>query len=178
MINSQINILAQAKTYLHSVTVSQYQQIINPLFISSAGAHMRHILDHYTAILMGFSAGFVDYDLRSRGGEIETDIDKALVLIGEVENFLLSLSKEQLQQKIQLSTEVSIDKKQVEVVMSTLARELVFVGSHAIHHFAMIEQISKTQLLATPEQFGIAPATATFLRGDTSEKIGGNKCAH
>lgn len=184
MINSQICILAQAKNYLYAVTASQYTQIVTPLFISSAGAHIRHILDHYTAIITGLKTGIVDYDKRSRGGSVETDIDSALALITEIECFLLSLSEKQLQQTIQLSTEVSVEFKQVERVNTTLARELVFMGSHAIHHFAMIDQISKAQKLVTPEQFGIAPATATFLRANANanekreEKKSDTQCVH
>ncbi|GLS90941.1 hypothetical protein GCM10007916_20080 [Psychromonas marina] len=166
MINSQINILAQAKSYLHSVTSTQYRAVISPLFISSAGQHIRHILDHYIAIKEAIHSGTINYDKRSRGGTIETDIDAAMAQLDEIEEFLLSLSKIQLQQTIQLSTEVSVEKKQVEVVDTTLARELIFVGSHAIHHFAMIGQISKAQKLTIPEQFGIAPATATFMRDE------------
>lgn len=170
MINSQINILAQAKSYLHAVTTEQYREVVTPLFISSAGQHIRHILDHYVSIMDAIHTGIVDYDKRTRGAPVETDIDVALTLLSEIEIFLLSLTPLQLQQKMRLSTEVSVDKKQVEVVDSSLIREIIFVGSHTIHHFAMIEQISKAQKLSTPAQFGIAPATATFMRGD--------KCAH
>jgi len=167
MINSQINILAQAKSYLSVVTTEQYREVIAPLFISSSGQHLRHILDHYVAIMQGLDIGLIDYDKRSRGGMIESDIAAAAALISEIDAFLLSLSDAQLQEQIQLSTEVCVAKKQVAVVNTTLARELIFAGSHAIHHFAMIEQISKAQQLVTPEQFGLAPATATFMR-DTS----------
>ena len=164
MVNTQINILAQAKRYLSSVTNAQYTQIVSPLFISSAGMHMRHILDHYSALISGEKIGLIDYDKRSRGGVIESDIKQALALISKIENFLISLSKAQLQMALKLSTEICVEKKHVEIVDSTLIRELVFVGSHAIHHFAMIQQISKAQDIATPDQFGIAPATASFLR--------------
>ena len=164
MINSQIIILVQAKTYLKAVTSEQYNEVVIPLFISSAGAHMRHILDHYLAIMNGLENGLIDYDKRSRGGTVESDPAMALDLISKIESFLLSLSSVQLSNTIQLSTEVCVEKKLVEIVDTTLARELVFAGSHSIHHFAMIEQISKAQKLPTPEQFGIAPATATFMR--------------
>lgn len=172
MIRSQIKILAQAKHYLNAATPTQYNEIVTPLFISSTGAHMRHILDHYKAIMIGFDKGCIDYDKRSRGGRVETDIEQALALISEIDVFLSSLTTNQLQQEIQLSTEVCVEKKQIEIVNTTLARELIFAGSHAIHHFAMIGQISKAQNLTIPEQFGIAPATATFLRDSQ------NKCAH
>jgi len=176
MINSQISILAQAKVYLQSISPARYTEIVKPLFISSAGAHIRHILDHYLSIINGLEEGCIDYDKRSRGGVIESDTVAALSLIAEIESFLASLSQKQLKQQILLSTEVSVEKKQVEIVDTTLARELVFAGSHAIHHFAMIEQISKAQKASTPDKFGIAPATATFLRGNDNDKD--EKCAH
>lgn len=164
MINSQINILAQAEDYLRLVTSEQYRQVISPLFSSSSGQHIRHVLDHYVSIIKGISTGLVDYDKRNRGGKVESDIEEALVLISEIKLFLLSLTAGQLSRTIQLSTEVNIECKQVALVNTTLARELVFVGGHAIHHFAMVEQISKAQNLTTPSQFGIAPSTATFIR--------------
>lgn len=170
MINSQITILEQAEIYLNAVSDYSYTQIVKPLFISSAGAHMRHILDHYKAIKAGLDKPFIDYDKRERGGEVETSSVIALKEVKKIKAFLLSLSQAQLKQQIILSTEVSITEKQIELVETTVARELVFSGSHAIHHFAMIDQIAKAQQLDVPEQFGIAPATATFLRSE--------KCAH
>ena len=170
MINSQITILEQAEAYLNAVSDSSYRQIVEPLFISSAGAHMRHILDHYKAIKTGLDKQFIDYDKRERGGEIETSPMAALKEVKKIKAFLHSLSQAQLKQLVTLSTEVSITEKQVELVETTVARELVFAGSHAIHHFAMIDQIAKAQHLDVPTQFGIAPATATFLRAE--------KCAH
>jgi len=166
MINSQVSVLEQAKSYLKTVTTEQYKEVVSPLFISSAGAHVRHILDHYLSIMNGLQHGIIDYDKRSRGGNVETDIEAALALVSKIENFLLSLKPTQLTTQIQLSTEVNIEEKRVEVVGTTLARELVFVGSHAIHHFAMISQISKAQKMTTPDKFGIAPATATFMRDE------------
>ena len=178
MISSQINTLSLAKSYLNAATPCQYTEVISPTFISSAGAHMRHILDHYVAIMNGVEIGLIDYDKRRRGGSVEKDINMALQQITKIEAFLLSLTDQLLDKSIKLSTEISVEKKQVKIVSTTLARELIFVASHAIHHFAMIEQISKAQKSSTPEQFGIAPATATFLRSDNNNEVSGdNKCA-
>ena len=46
MLNSQLEILAQGHAYLEGVTKEDYSQVVTPNFISSAGAHMRHIIDH------------------------------------------------------------------------------------------------------------------------------------
>ncbi len=164
MIESQLIILQQAKTYLTSVSEQQYTQIISPYFMSSAGAHMRHILDHYYAIINGLSEGLIDYDKRSRGGIIESSPKAALQSIQEISDFLNALTAHQLQQTIKLSTEISVTDKQVAIVDTSLAREIIFTGSHAVHHLATIKHIAQAQEIEVEGSLGIAPATATFLR--------------
>ncbi|PKF61786.1 hypothetical protein CW745_10755 [Psychromonas sp. psych-6C06] len=164
MINSQIQILAQAESYLLSVTPEQYQEIKSPQFISSSGQHLRHVLDHYVAMIRGLKVGCIDYDKRSRGGYVESDIEAARNLILEIKSWLLVLTDQLLTKPLMLSTEVCIEEKRVITMTTSLARELVFASSHAIHHFAMMAQISKAQNIAIPDNFGLAPATATFMR--------------
>jgi len=164
MIESQLIILQQAKTYLKSVSEQQYTQIISPYFMSSAGAHMRHILDHYYAIINGLAEGLIDYDTRRRGGIIESCPQAALQSIQEISDFLNALTEKQLQQTIKLSTEISVTDKQVAIVDTSLAREIIFTGSHAVHHLATIKHIAQAQEIEVEGNLGIAPATATFLR--------------
>ena len=100
MIKSQIIILQQALQYLESVNEEQYTEIIAPFFMSSAGAHMRHILDHYYSIINGLKDGVIDYDKRSRGGTIETKLTAAKSAISEISDFLNKLTNDELQQTI------------------------------------------------------------------------------
>ena len=164
MIESQLIILQQANTYLASVSEQQYTQVISPTFMSSAGAHMRHILDHYYSVINGFPEGLIDYDKRSRGGLIESCPKAAQKSIEEISAFLAALTTEILQTKVKLSTEISVVDKQVAIVDTTLGREVIFVGSHAVHHLATIKHIAQAQKLDVEGSLGIAPATATFLR--------------
>jgi len=164
MIKSQITILQQALDYLESVTEAQYTEVIAPFFMSSAGAHMRHILDHYYAIINGLESGFIDYDKRSRGGSVETKLSAAKSSISEITAFLNGLSDEDLKQNVELSTEISVDDKRVAIVGTSVAREIVFAGSHTVHHLATIKHIAQMQNVEVDKELGIAPATATFLR--------------
>jgi len=164
MIPSQLEVLAQGKDYLASVTLSQYNEIIKPNFISSAGAHVRHILDHYQAIMDGEKQCLIDYDLRVRGSDIETNPETAKQKILQISEWLLQLSEAELDKEVTLSTEISVSNKQIAKVKTTIGRELVFAASHSVHHYAMIAQISLAQNKPLPELFGIAPATATYLR--------------
>jgi hypothetical protein len=164
MITSQIEILEQARLYLRSITQEEYVEIISPNFISSAGSHVRHIIDHYQSVISGIETGIIDYDLRLRGSKVEEKPQLALDKFDEIEAWMSSLTESDLNQIITLSTEVSTSTKEVQVVQTSLARELIFVGSHAVHHYAMITQISFAQSSTANTSFGIAPATATFLR--------------
>ncbi len=170
MIQSQSEILSQAKMYLTNVSEQEYNEILKPNFISSAGAHMRHIIDHYKAIKAGIKTNYIDYDVRLRGGEIEKIPEKAIAEIDQIIAWIKELKTDDLNKTIHLSTEVSILENKIAKVQTTLARELVFAGSHAVHHFAMIAQIALAQKSKVPPYFGIAPATATYLRNQ--------KCAH
>ena len=169
MITSQLEIIEQGQLYLNTVSTKDYTDIISPNFMSSAGSHMRHIIDHYLAIITGLNNDFVDYDVRVRGSQLESSPALAIDKLNEIAVWIKSLCEDELNQMITLSTEVSVINKNVQKVQTSVARELVFAGSHAVHHYAMIAQISFAQqnILQTkelPQYFGLAPATATFLR--------------
>lgn len=164
MLSSQLEILSQGKLYLNTVSESDYTAIISPNFISSAGSHMRHIIDHYLAIISGSENGLIDYDVRLRGNKIELSPQLAIEKLNEIADKILNFSANELNKIIPLSSEVSVTNKNIQTVKTSIARELMFAGSHAVHHYAMIAQITFAQKASLPECFGIAPATATFLR--------------
>ncbi len=169
MITSQLEIIEQGQLYLNTVSKKDYTEIISPNFISSPGSHMRHIIDHYLAIISGLNSEIIDYDIRVRGSQLESSPLLAIDKLNEIAVWLKSLCEDELSKMIILSTEVSVTNKNVQKVQTSVARELVFAGSHAVHHYAMIAQISfaqqsTVQSKALPESFGLAPATATFLR--------------
>ena len=47
---------------------------------------------------------------------------------------------------------------------STMVRELQFLLSHTVHHFALISTMNSINNIATPEDFGIAPSTLAHRR--------------
>jgi len=164
MIEAHLEVLAQASSYLMEVGTPRYVQVLSPRFMSSAGSHMRHILDHYTALRAGLQCGEVDYTVRSRGSAIESDPVAALARLDAIEAWLTHLPDAQLREPLSLRTEVSVSRREVANVPTTLARELVFAASHAVHHFAMIGQIASQQGQVLARGFGVAPATASHLR--------------
>mgnify|MGYP000675192152 CR=1 FL=1 len=164
MIVSQLQIIEQGLSYLESVSKEDYTAIVSPNFISSAGSHIRHIIDHYQAIISGVNNELIDYDIRQRGSDVECSPTLASEKLLQIAEWVNSQTEEMFNKPILLSTEVSVMNKNIQQVSTSVARELVFAGSHAVHHFAMIAQISFAQKNTQPLSFGLAPATATFLR--------------
>jgi len=168
MLTSQLEIIKQGQDYLNTLinnnNNADYRKVLSPLFISSAGAHMRHIIDHYLALIAGLPLGKVDYDVRHRNSEVALEPKLALDKLTQISYWLKSLASTDLTRALILSTEISVHEKNVQSVPTSLARELVFAGSHAVHHYAMIAQIAQQQKIVLPSCFGIAPATATYLR--------------
>ncbi|MCW8356195.1 hypothetical protein N5P32_09910 [Marinomonas pontica] len=79
--------------------------------------------------------------------------------------WLTGLSEKQLKTSVTIVTEVSVTHTQDCLMTSTLEREITFAALHANHHFAMINVAASLMNKPMDDDFGIAPATATFLRG-------------
>lgn len=112
----------------------------------------------------GLETGFIDYDRRHRGSKIETNKGAAIELLEKIKAWLVTLNEEILGAEMRCSIEVSVSEKLKADVRTTLERELIFAASHAVHHYALISIAAKMQDIKIGEDFGLAPATATFLR--------------
>lgn len=163
-VSSLLETISQAKTFLTGFSTEHYQTVVTPHFSSSAGAHMRHILDHYLALQEGLEQGLVNYNKRNRHSNFESCPIAALKVWQELETWLSELSPIQGDLPLTVVCETSVNQTQNTQTQSTLARELVFVSSHAIHHFSLLAVISSLLGTNTGSQFGIAPSTATYLR--------------
>ncbi len=163
MIPSQLEILEQGIRYLTSITDQQYQSIVRPHFSSSAGAHFRHILDHYLA-LKNMTDGVVDYNVRHRYCQIETDRLAAIQASQELMQWLQGLPLGQMKQPVTVISEISVSEAKSCASPSSFGRELIFVSSHAVHHFAILKIIASLQGAILESNLGLAPATASFQR--------------
>lgn len=164
IISGSIEVIEQGEQFLQTVSASSYNKVLTPYFNSSSGEHMRHILDHFISLMNGYKSGLVDYDLRNRKSNIESDHHKALLQLTELKQWILTLDVNTLGDALTIKTEVSVFEKKPALLESSLARELIFVTSHAVHHFSIISIAMQLQDISIDESFGIAPATATYLR--------------
>lgn len=163
MSSSYVRIVEQAIELLESLTTEEYQSELKPNFPSSIGAHIRHIIDHFLAIQAGLSAGHIDYNKRHRHNQIEQFPQLAIEQLESIIRWISELTDEVRESKVQVTTEIDISHTKSASCESTIERELIFVTSHAIHHYALIRIICNLLDKQLPEFFGYAPATITHL---------------
>ncbi len=163
-LEGQLETVQQAKEFLLGLTAENYQMVIKPHFASSAGTHMRHILDHYLALQDGLNQGLVNYNKRNRYSNVESCPQTALLQWQKVEQWLKEVSQLDAEMPLTVVCETSVNETQNTQTTSTLARELVFVSSHAIHHFSLLAVINSLLSNKNEINFGIAPSTATYMR--------------
>lgn len=130
----------------------------------SVGGHVRHCLDHVTALLSALVTGHLDYDSRARGTPVETNRIAALLALRVAGAELDQLSWEHCASPVRLHVLLAADAEPVEVDTS-IGRELAYVLSHTIHHNAIIGAMVKTLGGTLPQRFGYAPSTIRHAEG-------------
>jgi hypothetical protein len=163
MSNSYTSIVSQSIDLLDGMSLTEYQTKLPPHFPSSIGSHMRHIVDHFMAIIDGHSKGHVDYNVRHRYNQIEQFPYAAIEAFESINRWLSNLQDDCLDHSLSVTTEVDVMRSHSTTCISTLERELVFASSHAIHHYALIRIICSMQNTNVPDFFGYAPATITHM---------------
>lgn len=129
----------------------------------SIGAHFRHVLDHYFAFLHGLEQGRIDYDRRDRDPELEADLQAARTAAERIEAALLALSAGTLRAPILVNVAVATESHGETLwEPSTVQRELAFLLSHTVHHYALISLHARQHGVELGEDFGVAPSTLEY----------------
>lgn len=162
LIRDNCDFLKQGIDLLERHSNESYDSSDIHTFGSSIGSHMRHVLDHYSSFLSGLESGTINYDARSRG----TSDDRILKSgIGRARNVLSQLQEAAIDPDQPVNVIVSANTLEDEGrSQSTLARELKFLASHTVHHYALIAIASRMQGILTPESFGVAPSTLKYMQ--------------
>ncbi len=125
----------------------------------SVGEHVRHCLDHVSALTAAMGGEELSYDMRLRGTTVETDPGTA---INEIERLVVRLERLSiglLDRSLTFSSLLDPDRKALSV-RTTVAREIAFVIQHTTHHCGLIALLLEWQGWRAPHGFGLAPATA------------------
>jgi len=108
--------------------------------------------------------GSVDYDARRRDAALERSPQLARSRLLALQQRLARLGFD-LQQPLCVRGLAGLAGELAFALPSTLGRELVFVASHAVHHYALLASHLRQHGLPVPgEGFGVAPATRAHAR--------------
>jgi uncharacterized damage-inducible protein DinB len=148
-----VSLLGHLATVVAQLDDSHYRAERAREVSGSVGGHVRHCLDHVAALVRGLENGHVDYDARVRGTAIEYRREAALAEIARLIECLQGVAR------CSPDTPVRVDVGSPDFAPSTLARELAFISSHTIHHFALIALLLHDMGIRVPPRFGYAPST-------------------
>lgn len=161
LLTDNIACLQQATDLVHSLPDALYARKEATCYNSSIGGHLRHVLDHYHSLEKGWEARQIDYEARPRDTHLETERTAALAALTHAIKSLNKRSSDELA----TSVEICLGNAATPAVChSSYLRELQFLLSHTIHHFALIATIARLGGFEDfPEGFGIAPSTLAYL---------------
>lgn len=152
--------LQQGIDLLESLPEGTYACPCPDLFGSSIGGHMRHHLDHYSAFIRNLAAGEIDYDARERESAIESNPQVAIALMRRLIAEIGTFGEADLDRTLRIRMDDGGDSSWSA---TSLRRELQFLLSHTIHHYALIVAIAtRFGICRFPENFGIAPSTLHY----------------
>lgn len=126
------------------------------------GMQLRHCLDCVACFVQGVANGRVDYDRRERDARTEVDPRYGADQLAEAARRL----RDEVTGMDDRDLLVRMDEPGVAAdegwQRSSTARELRFLATHTLHHFALISLLLRERGIEVDPAFGLAPATAHF----------------
>jgi len=131
---------------------------------SPVGAHFRHVFDHYRAFFSGLATDEIDYDARERQVPLERDRQLAVATALGFATDLRRLPADLADRPVRVTLRsVAGRSTGPDWSQSSLRRELQFLVSHSVHHYALIRELLRQSGFDAGEGFGVAPSTLVAL---------------
>lgn len=127
------------------------------------GAQYRHIIEHYRSFFDGLASGQVDYDARARDETIERHRAAALEATRDCLTRLAALDGAE-DRALLVRMDSGASATGSDWRSSSLGRELQFLSSHTVHHYALIKLLLDDTGLDFGSEFGVAPSTLAWQR--------------
>jgi uncharacterized damage-inducible protein DinB len=166
-VEGNLRVLRQAVAVLQRMDDATYRSGGAFPGVSPVGVHFRHVFDHYRAFLSGLAEEAIDYDARNRQVPLETDrrlaIATALGFLTDLERIPASLADRPMRVTVR---SVAGEDESPDWSQSSLKRELQFLVSHTVHHYALIGELLRRSGFDPGAEFGVAPSTLAALHRD------------
>lgn len=167
LINSNIHALKEGAELILLLKKGQYTEGFKPAFQSTIGAHFRHVLEHYRCFVSQMVGGTFCYDKRERDQQLECDAEYALQTIDELITSVRDIDEANCMRPLMIE-----DEQTSAPVATNLNRELLFLQSHTVHHYAIIGAMTRAFGNQPDEDFGVAIATRVH-----NDRVSSQKCS-
>lgn len=162
MIRANHRCLEQALALLDALDDDQYATRRGEW--SPIGAQLRHVVEHYQSFAAGLPTRSIDYDARPRDTRIETSRLHAAEAVRDLIAQLAAAATVPATTSLQVTMECSVDAAAPAHATSSVGRELQFLVSHTVHHFALIRLLLASDGVTLDPDFGVAPSTLRHAR--------------
>lgn len=162
-------LLAQARTAVHRLVHAAHADF---RYAQAVGPHLRHVLDHYRAFMTGLQHApdiLIRYDVRDRNLSLQSQPTVAIAHLTSMELELRLCADRpspawDMDTPVQVVAQAGLQGEFELSTSSTLGRELLFLSSHTVHHFALVAHYCKAAGVELGVDFGKAPATVAYER--------------
>ena len=143
---------------LDNLAEEQYNYRCENLSGNTIGQHVRHIIEMFQRLELGYQTGEVNYDNRKRDKQIETDKSYATRLINDI---VQQIQKENRNLSLMIFPDEMPAKP--ERISTSYFREIVYNLEHTIHHMALI-RVGLREIGGIPvdESYGVSSSTIKF----------------
>mgnify|MGYP000521894540 CR=1 FL=1 len=163
IVEENAHAIGQLIDLLESLPGNLYRQPFGQRKQHVIGKHVRHIIDHYSALLSATASpgALLDYENRERDLSLETDrragANRLLEILRTLRGRFSAAHSDQL-------TMVHTSDERGQRVVTSVSRELVFLASHTIHHMAIIGMLAEQAGVEVGAEFGVHPSTLRYLQ--------------
>ncbi|MBY0486570.1 MAG: DinB family protein [Flavobacteriaceae bacterium] len=155
LIPSIQNTLNELSDLLSQLSKDDYTCPCHGLSNATIGEHTRHIIEMFQCLENQYESGIINYDIRKRDYQIQTDKAFAQETIVAVINQLDKPNK-----VVQLQQIVDGEELLIE---SNYNRELLYNLEHCIHHQALIKvAVLQNDGITIDANFGVARSTIEY----------------
>ena len=115
-------------------------------------------------VVDGLPSRAIDYDARPRDAAIEASRHRAAAVLRELIVQLSTIEALPLGTPVQVKMECDPEAAAPNWAASSVGRELQFLVSHSIHHYALIKLLVAGDGIGLDADFGLAPSTLSHGR--------------
>ncbi|MCX2575610.1 hypothetical protein [Pedobacter sandarakinus] len=150
-------LLDQTEQAITNITDLQFSAGAALLGGATIGQHIRHIIEFYNELFLGYETGTINYDDRKRDHAVENDRQIAIAKIKHIKANVNRIDRP-LHIKASLSS-----TEDVFQMPTTYFRELMYNLEHTVHHMALIRVgINLNCKISLPPDFGVAASTIKY----------------